>query len=90
MKNINHLRDSLFETIELLKSGKMEVDKAKAISSLGQVVVNSAKVEVEFIKEMGGKGTGFIETETNVKKLERPPAEYSNKGHESSMKKYGT
>ncbi len=57
---IEDLRDLLFEIIEMLKEGDMELDKAKAIADIAQVIVNSAKVEVDFIKVVHGNGSGFI------------------------------
>ena len=57
---IEDLRDHLFEIIEMLKEGDMELDKAKAIADIAQVIVNSAKVEVDFIKIVHGNGSGFI------------------------------
>ena len=57
---IEHLRDHLFETIEMIKEGDMELDKAKAIAELAQVIVNSAKIEVDFMKIVHGNGSGFI------------------------------
>ena len=59
---IQDLRHHLFETIEMLKDGDMEIDKARAISEVAQVIINSAKVEVQFLKEMGSnRHTGFIQ-----------------------------
>lgn len=66
MKNsITDLRNHLFETIELLKAGKMDTANAKAITNAAQGILNSAKIEVDFIKAMGGigEGTGFIPLE---------------------------
>ena len=61
---IQDLRHHLFETIEMLKDGDIEIDKAKAISEVAQVIINSAKVEVQFLKEMGtNRHTGFIQLE---------------------------
>ena len=61
---IQDLRHHLFETIEMLKDGDIEIDKAKAISEVEQVIINSAKVEVQFLKEMGSnRHTGFIQLE---------------------------
>ena len=55
MKNkLPDLRDHLFEAIEMLKSGDMELDKAQAINSLAQTLVASAKVEVDYVKHTGG------------------------------------
>lgn len=63
MKNkIEDLRNHLFATIEgLLDEDKpLDIDRAKAVCEVGQVIINSAKVEVDFINKVGGKGTGFI------------------------------
>jgi hypothetical protein len=61
---IQDLRHHLFETIEMLKDGDIEIDKARAISEVAQVIINSAKVEVQFLKEMGSnRHTGFIQLE---------------------------
>ncbi|WP_242540133.1 hypothetical protein [Trinickia mobilis] len=38
----------------------MEIERAKAVAEVAQVIINSAKVEVEHLKVTGGKGTGFI------------------------------
>ena len=47
---IEDLRDHLFEIIEMLKENDMELDKAKAIADIAQVIINSAKVEVDMMK----------------------------------------
>lgn len=55
MKNkLPDLRDHLFEAIEMLKAGDIEIDKAQAINSLAQTLVASAKVEVDYVKNVGG------------------------------------
>lgn len=63
MKNkIEDLRNHLFATIEALMDEEkpMDLDRAETIASVAQVIVNSAKVEVDFISKMDAKGTGFI------------------------------
>ena len=60
---IEDLRNHLFATIEGLldEDQPMELDRAKAIAEVAQVIVNSAKIEVDFIRTTGGiQGTGFI------------------------------
>lgn len=59
---ITDLRDHLFATIEgLLDEEKpMEIDRAKAVAEVAQVIVNSAKIEVEYVKATQQSGTGFI------------------------------
>ena len=38
----------------------MDIERAKAVSDVAQVIINSAKVEVEHMKIAGGSGSGFI------------------------------
>lgn len=59
---IEHLRNHLFETLEALKDDDkpMELDRARAIADVARVIVDSAKVEVQFLNVIGGSGTGFI------------------------------
>lgn len=63
-KTISDLRNALFETIEAVKSGKMEIERAKTISDLAQVIVNTAKVEVEFAKATDATGSDFLEMDS--------------------------
>jgi hypothetical protein len=95
MKNIKELRNFLGETMKALKDGHLDVDKAKTISDLGQVIVNTAKVEVDFIKAAKIKdATDFISDaiikpiEDQKQELGRPKAEYSNQGHQKALDKY--
>lgn len=60
---IEDLRNHLFATIEALQdsANPMPLDRAQTIANVAQVLVSSAKVEVEFLKATDGtKGTGFI------------------------------
>lgn len=61
-RNIADLREGLFDAMELLKKGKLDVDQAKAISEMSQVIINSAKVEVDYIKANNGGETPFLES----------------------------
>ncbi len=62
---ITDLRNHLFEAIESLldSDSDMAVAKAQAIANLAQVIVNSAKVELQAAKMFGTTGTGFIPIE---------------------------
>ena len=64
-KNISDLRDGLFEAMDMLKKGTLTVEQAKAISEMSQVVINSAKVEVDYIKANNGGETPFLEAVGN-------------------------
>ncbi len=54
MSNIETLRSHLFETLSALRAGTIDIDKARAISDISQTIINSAKIEVDFIKATGG------------------------------------
>ena len=61
---IQDLRHHLFETIEMLKDKEMDITTAKAIAEVSQVIINTAKVEVQFLREMGSnRHTGFMQLE---------------------------
>ena len=53
---MNDLRDHLFETLEALKDpdNPMALDRARAISDVAQTIINTAKVEVDLLKVVGG------------------------------------
>jgi len=59
---IEDLRNHLFAALEALadKENPMDIDRAKAISDVAQTIINSAKVEVDYLKEVGGLGSGFL------------------------------
>lgn len=65
MSSIADLRKHLFETLEALKDKGMPVERAKAIAEVAQTIINSAKVEVDFMRMRGERrgGTGFVPEE---------------------------
>lgn len=86
MKNkVTHLRDHMFAALERLGNEgltpeqlKSEIERSKAISNLGHVIVESAKAQT-----MAARFTGEIEDvknflEDDVKKLDRPASVYTN------------
>lgn len=104
MKNkISDLRNHLFAQMERLNDPDLkpedlqkEIQRANAMSELGKVIVDSAKTQVLAQKVIGKnkmlptiteEAESFIETP--IVKIERPLAEYSNNGHDQTMKKYG-
>lgn len=70
MKNkIEDLRNHLFATLEgLLDEDKpLDIERAKAVADVSAVIVESAKVEVLFLKATdSGKGTGFISEQKQI------------------------
>jgi hypothetical protein len=87
MKNkISDLRDHMFAALERLGNEdlseedlKKEIERARAVSEVGKVIVESAKTEVLYAKLTHRRElepTKFLEVEQP--KIERPKAEYSN------------
>lgn len=63
---IQDLRDHLFETIELLKDSEtnhMTVEKAKAIAGISQAIINTAKLEIDFIKATDTMEGNYVSTQ---------------------------
>ena len=60
--DINRLREIMFETLRSLKDQgqPLDVERAKAISNAAQVIINSVKVEIDYLRVSGGTGTHFI------------------------------
>ena len=65
MKNkISDLRNHLFVVLEELSDpeSKFDLAKAKVIADVAQTIINSAKIENDYLKLIGAStGTGFIE-----------------------------
>jgi hypothetical protein len=59
---IDDLRAHLFATLAALRDPEkpMEIDRAKAVAEVARAVIDTAKVEVEYVKVTGTKGSGFI------------------------------
>lgn len=63
-KTINDVRTHLFAVLDGLasKTTPMEIERAKAICEAAQTIINSAKVEVEYVKATGGNAQSpFLE-----------------------------
>jgi len=63
---IEDVRNHLFATLEALrdKEEPMELARAKEIANVARVIVESAKVEVDFLKATGSRSsTGFLPIE---------------------------
>ena len=68
MSDINYLRESLLSVMDMLAEDKISVDRAKAICDIGQVLVNSARVEVDMMKHTDADGSGFMRN-YNIKQI---------------------
>lgn len=61
-KSIEDLREALFATLQGVKDGSIDVEKARAVNELGKTICDTAKVEVDYIKASGGGESTFLST----------------------------
>lgn len=58
---ITDLHTYLFEVLAKVKAGTMTVEQAQVSSHVAQTIINTAKVEVEYLRVTGQKrGSGFL------------------------------
>ena len=64
--NIEQLRDVLFAQLADLrdKQKPLDLDRLKGVVEVSGRLIETAKVEVDFMRVSGGMGTGFIENKT--------------------------
>ena len=53
MSNIATLRQHLFDTIDGLRNKTIDIEHARAINDTAQTIINSAKVEVDYMRVSG-------------------------------------
>lgn len=63
--SITAMREHLMATLASLRDrdNPMDVDRARAVAQVAGVLVESAKVEVEYIRVTGGEHSHFLQTE---------------------------
>lgn len=61
--HINELRQSLLDTLKDLRNrnNPMEPDRARAVAQVASVLVDTARVEVDYIKVTGQDSSSFID-----------------------------
>lgn len=65
--HITALRSHLMETLASLRdrNNPMEPDRARAVAQIAGVLVDTARVEVDYIKATGADHSNFLEADTN-------------------------
>lgn len=58
--DIHALRAALFETLRGVKDGTLDLDKARAVNEIGKTLIDSARVEVEYLKATDGGESAFL------------------------------
>lgn len=68
-KTMEDLRTSLFDTLQAIKDGSMDLDKARAVNEVAKTIVDTAKVEVDYLKTTGGGESSFIDSAVGAANL---------------------
>lgn len=61
-KTIDDLRATLFATLDAVKAGEMDLDRARAVNELGKTIIDTAKVEVDYLRVTNGGESEFLAT----------------------------
>lgn len=74
--HINDLRTHLLDTLASLRDREnpMEPDRARAIAQVSSVLVDTARVEVDYIKVTGAPRSDFLESAASETLLIEPSA----------------
>lgn len=78
--SIEDLREHLFATLAALRdeAKPMDLDRAKAVCEVGQVIINTAKVEVEHLRVTGHGKSAFLQLPAPD---DEPPGERTQHGY---------
>lgn len=73
--NIESLRKIMFETLRGVKDGTIEPEKAKSINDTAQTIINTAKVEIDFIRVTGqaSAASSFLSGQGGNKQITNTP-----------------
>ena len=77
--HITSLREHLMQTLASLRDREnpMEPDRARAIGQVASVLIDSARVEVDYIKATGADRSDFLEGQTSTPQLGNEPTAHN-------------
>jgi hypothetical protein len=77
--HINQLRQHLLDTLADLRNrdNPMEPDRARAVAQVAAVLVDTAKVEVDYLKATGTDRADFLEAPVTVPALGNEPTAHN-------------
>jgi hypothetical protein len=61
-KTLNDLRETLFSTLQAVKDGTLDLDRARVVNEIGKTLIDSAKAEVDYLRTAGGGESSFIDS----------------------------
>lgn len=68
-QDITTLRQTLFDALQAIKTGDMPLDQARALNDVAKTIVDTAKVEVDYIRACGGGESAFLDTAAGAANL---------------------
>lgn len=60
-QDLTTLREQLFATLAGVKDGTIDLDRARAVNEIGKTLVDTARVEVDYLRVAGGESE-FLNT----------------------------
>jgi len=70
-KTIDDLRATLFATLEGVRNGTVDLDRARTINEIGKTIIDTAKVEVDYLRVTDGGESEFLSSAIGAANL--PP-----------------
>lgn len=67
--NLGTLRALLFETLRGVKDGSLDTERARGVNEIAKTLVDTAKVEVDFVRATDGTESAFIATRESAPAL---------------------
>ena len=69
MSDLTALRAHLFDTLRGLKEKTVDLDTARAVNDVAKTLVDTARVEVDYLRATGGGESTFIDTAAGANNL---------------------
>ena len=65
-QDITSLREQLFATLAAVKDGSIDIDRARAVNEIGKTLLDTARVEVDYLRVIGGGESEFLNTAIGI------------------------
>lgn len=75
-RDMSHVREALFDTLDKLRNKQIEIETAKTIQEVSQTLLNSAKLEMEFLKHTDNVRSKFFDAEETSHSLQEAKAKH--------------
>jgi hypothetical protein len=73
-KDMSHVREVLFDTLDKLRNKQIDIETAKSIQDVSQTLLNSARLELDFLKHSENVKSKFFDSEEVSNAIEEQKA----------------